>query len=255
VSVTDYLKNFVIGTDEAIYKCGADNMYADFNEAGHRIKYLLEQAEKKVWIQGISLRSFFQEEGNLYEAMYGVLAKGVEVRVLLLDPLSEQAIYRSYREWLLGRRSAEQLTFEGYKSQEYKTSPLCQKTDATIQSIQKMVQEINDEKKTNGSGWVPPNIKIFLYSSAPMCSVLLVDDRVLVEQYHYGMVRFRGSARIPTLEQMPLTEYKKGDANLHNTSSDGPKRPYDLLVDHLQQVRGWSHEVVDGAKITTAGCD
>jgi hypothetical protein len=100
IPVTDYLEAAVVGTDRGTHQCGAVNVYTDPNKASDRIAYLLKRARTKVSIQGISLNSFFKP-GALREAISSVLENGImELQVFLLNPDSDQAKYRSYRERL-----------------------------------------------------------------------------------------------------------------------------------------------------------
>ena len=63
--------------------------------------WLLQHAKRRVYIQGITLRSFFDGK-VLNRAINELVERGnVEIKILLLDPQSDQARYRSYREYLL----------------------------------------------------------------------------------------------------------------------------------------------------------
>ena len=64
-----------------------------------------------MWIQGVSLRSFF-EPGPLFNAIVTLIKRGdVDLRILLIDRMCEQAQYRSYRERLF---ADPHLGFEAY---------------------------------------------------------------------------------------------------------------------------------------------
>jgi hypothetical protein len=226
IPVDDYLESGVVGTDQGINQCGVVNVYTDSNKASDRIVHLLRRAEKKVSVQGISLNSFFKP-GALREAVSSVLENGkAELEVLLLDPDSEQAQYRSYRERLLV--SADQ-GYEGYmKDGEHKKSELYQDTNRTIQNIRYMVEDIRRRK---GSSWAP-HLTVGLYASAPACFVLRVDDRLLVEQYHYGKIVRETRAILG--KDMPLVEYCEAPSRLYEDESNPLRRPFGLLADHFE---------------------
>ncbi|MEV6605885.1 hypothetical protein [Kutzneria sp. NPDC051319] len=61
-----------------------------------RLGKVTSHAGERVWLQGISLKSFF-EWGKVNAALCRALDNGVDVRILL-DPDSERAKFRSYRE-------------------------------------------------------------------------------------------------------------------------------------------------------------
>lgn len=226
ISVDDYLNAAVVGIDQGINQCGAENFYTDSEKARKRIVYLLQHAEKKVSIQGISLNSFFKP-GALREAVSGVLETGkAELEILLLDPDSEQAKYRSYRERLF---VSEDQDYKSYLNQgEHEKSELYQDTNRTIQNIRHMIEDIGRRK--DDSKWMP-RLKVGLYGSAPACFILRVDDRVLVEQYHYGKIVRETRAILG--KDMPLVEYSEAPSQLYKDESNPLRRPFGLLVDHF----------------------
>jgi hypothetical protein len=79
------------------------------------------------------------------------------------------------------------------------------------------------------------NIAVKLYASAPLCFLLLSDDRAMIEQYHFGKYT-RGRDRTDRQilgKEMPIVEYGKEMA--------GPRAwplrsPYLLLEDHFDFV-------------------
>jgi len=235
VPVEEYLVSHVVGTDEGINQCGTINVYTDHGEARRRMEYLLDQAKTKVSIQGVSLRSFL-ERGSLCDSVYRLVERGkVRVEMLLLDPDSEQAKYRSYRERLLDTPD------QGY--QEYLDKDLHRQSQLyrdTLRTIERIWQMVGDIRKNKDPAWVS-RLSVKLYASAPACFVLRVDERVLVEQYHYGKVS-RGRVAILGSE-MPLVEYRRCPTHLYETSSDPLRRPYDLLVDHLDHAFVLAREV------------
>jgi hypothetical protein len=226
IPVADYLDGAVVGTDQGINQCGAANIYTDSHKASRRIVHLLKRACKKVSIQGISLNSFFKP-GELREAVSSVLEEErAEVEVLLLDPESEQAKYRSYRERLFVSGDEN---YDTYLSRgQHERSELYYDTNRTIRNIQEMVEDIRRRK---GRDWVP-RLTVALYASAPACFILRVDDRVLVEQYHYGKIVRQTRAILG--KDMPLFEYCETPSTLYREESDPLRRPFGLLVDHFQ---------------------
>ena len=97
-----------------------------------------------------SLNSFFKQ-GKLREALSLILENNrAEIEVLLLDPISEQAEYRSYREHLI---VAPDQSFDEYlKSGEHKQSDLYHDTRRTLDNIQNMITNIRRKKDND---WQP----------------------------------------------------------------------------------------------------
>jgi hypothetical protein len=227
ISVEDYVNGIDLGTDEGINQCGAVNVFTDQKTAKDRIKYILKNTKEneKVSIQGISLSSFLIP-GELFEAITNLVEDGkVDLEVLLLDPEKEQAKYRSYRERLFG--SPEQSYNDYVEKKFHERSKLYHDTYETIENIRNMIQDVAQRK---GSGW-KPRLKVGLYDSAPACFVLRAGNQILTEQYHYGKIA--GGTHAILGKDMPLFEYSKSPSKLYARRSDPLRRPFDLLVDHL----------------------
>ena len=216
---------FEMGVDKGALESGTVNVFPSHSRGYERMCWLINNAGQRVWVQGISLKSFF-EVGKLYAALRRALERGVDVRVLLLDPNSEQARYRSYREHGFsdhcGKRYA---SYADYLKVErcHNESTLVHDTNMTIQKIRgSLASKANNMR---------------LYSSAPSCFVLIADDEVLVEQYHYGKAvppefRPQEQATPPILgKDMSLIEYSK-KLSAVVTPDDSP-HPHDLLIDHF----------------------
>jgi hypothetical protein len=231
VSLTDYLEGGEVGTDMGIHQCGAMNIYTKPEKGLSRIIYLVKRAEHQISIQGISLSSFFKPGQELWHAILNVIEAGkVDLKVLILEPESEQAMYRSYRERLF---IEEAPSFKKYMSEkDHEKSELYEDTQRTIKHIKQMISRIASAKR-EPVGWVPPKFAVGLYRSAPACFILRVDDHVLVEQYHYGKIGGEG-ARTILGKDMPLVEYCKAPPHVDEKGSDRVRRPFDLLEDHFQ---------------------
>ena len=248
ISVNSYLNGVDVGPDRGNHMCGTTNIYVDPDVGANRINYLLSKAENKVSIQGISLNSFFKQ-GKLREALSLILENNrAEIEVLLLDPISEQAEYRSYREDLI---VAPDQSFDEYlKSGEHKQSDLYHDTRRTLDNIQNMITNIRRKKDND---W-QPKLKVKLYGSSPSCFILRIDDKVLVEQYHYGKIAMHTRAILG--KDMPLIEYCKLPHKLYADQSDPLRRPFDLLIDHFdfvlsrsQPMEEWITAQQDGCKV------
>jgi len=64
------------------------------------------------------------------------------------------------------------------------------------------------------------SFKVGLYNSAPEAFLLVTDEAVLVEQYHYGLIIEEAEHRRILGGNVPLTEYKKEEANIYQIFKD-----------------------------------
>lgn len=230
VSLEAYLEQVSVGADRGVAQLGADNIFTSPDEAARRMEYLIRNAKHTVALQGVSLQSFFKQ-GTLCQALYDVIdRRTVDVRVLLLNPSCEQAVYRSYRERLFLHRGPG---FSDYRSQRkfHVDSDLCRDTHSTLMRIRAHVTALRER------GVSPDTLRLHvrLYDSAPACFMLRVDDTVLVEQYHYGKLvppDQLGRSQAILGKDMPLFEFIKNPSSLYEPVP--LKSPFGLLEDHFR---------------------
>jgi hypothetical protein len=235
ISLNEYLDGGSVGTDQGTHESAAVNVYTNPQKGGDRIADLLRRAQRTIAIQGISLNSFFKP-GVLREALAHALSRGtVKVEVLLLDPDSEQAHIRSYRERLFVSPSDR---FDEYEDQRgHQKSDMYHDTMRTIENIKHMVSDLRGLDRGN---W-RPQLTVARYSSAPACFALRIDDHVLVEQYHYG--KLTQGTRAILGKDMPLVEYCDATNPLYRDGSSSVRQPFGLLVNHLEFVLAQSEHI------------
>ena len=166
----------------ALLKCGILNIHEDRPSAEGHILEVLSRAKDHIEVIGISLRSLFQGGGRLNKAILDMLAGAADAnrqtpkwRVMVLDPQCEQARYRSERE-----------EPEGTKLED---GNLFREVNLTIQVV--------DNWQRRGC-----NIELRAYKGSPSCFIMIIDNSIFVEQYHYGRA---GGARVAEL--VPLLEF------------------------------------------------
>jgi len=241
IEVSDYYERAVVGIDSGFYECGAVNVYTDHLQAFKRIQWLLENANKKISIEGISLHSFFRA-GKLFRAISKLVESGqVDIEVLLLDPGCDQAMYRSFRERLF---AAPEQTFEEYRHdpEQHKETDLFQDTRRSIENIRRMVADIANIKKD--CEW-RLRLVVKFYESAPSCFMLRVDDTILVEQYHYGnFIPDEDLGHVPVIlgKDMPVIEYSALMSSIHDDIQ--LRSPFRLLKDHFAFVFKHAKQIV-----------
>lgn len=249
IPVENYLRHAEIGIDKGAGQSGMAAVYLDHAISKTRILSLLRSAKQRVTIQGISLGSFFSP-GELFQAIAALVdvdRATVDVQVLVLDPDSEQAKLRAYREQLFAEPG---LSFEDYCQSitAHRESTLYRDTLRTTKDMSHWLSTLIAQRRRKTPDWLP-HIGVRKYASAPACFVLRVDDVVLVEQYHYGkdIPSDAVVSGTPVIlgKDMPLIEYRRNASKLY-----GPvlhRSPFALIVDHLDFVFQHSAIIVQSA--------
>ena len=218
ISIREYLEESARGVDTGLREAGIRNVYFLDGEPRHnRIRYLIENTRTTLWIKGVSLKSFFELESDLYQAVQKVCGgPEADVKILLLDPKSKQAFMRSFREYLLIHPNA---THEEFTEAIRQQQPLYKDTNSTIDNIKHDLTRLLSEEQRK-------RVSVAQYECAPEAFILITDTVAVVEQYHYGKVKEQGGGRILGGE-VPLVEYEKTTDGLYEVFKDSFKYAYD----------------------------
>jgi hypothetical protein len=234
ISLEDFRNNHIIGVDRGLRQAGAVNVFLQKSESRQRILQMLKNAKSHVWIQGISLQSYFSA-GDLYKEILGRIVEGkICIRVLLIDPECEQAKFRAFRERLFVDKDE---TLESFiAADRIKDSTLFRHTTSSIKEICDFMEHLVAAKGRD-SNW-RHNILVRKYNSAPACFMLRVDDRVLVEQYHYGKSTHTDQPEMDVAilgKEMPVFEFTSETDDLFDDSPEiRERKPFRLLEDHYR---------------------
>jgi hypothetical protein len=197
---------------------GVDRIYARREEGQIDIMKDMSDA-KMIWILGISLHDFFASSGRHYREM-GTLIEKIEhsddraMRVLLINPFSEQATIRAEREsdqdfsdqkpyeksslfsdvqhsiQYLSDRIREDAAL-GILKKELADGPL--KEADSEDRLKKLIDMPEEEfskqvgPENNASNEVHRHIQARVYNAAPACFLVITDSHTYIEQYHYGL--------------------------------------------------------------------
>lgn len=180
VGIREYLDEAARGSDEAIREANISNIYYDKEMCKKRIIHLMDAAQNRIYIKGVTLYSFFRD-GELFDSFCRAVTRGgIEVKVLLIDPESEQAKIRSFREYLLRNPGGD---WRDFCSRElHREQVLYLHAQQSINNLRGFLRELKEQG-------VQHNIAVKIFSSAPECFMLMTDHSVMVEQYHYGKIR------------------------------------------------------------------
>jgi len=215
-------RDFADGTDRGIHQSGICNIYTDSSRARERIVRLMETAQRRIWIQGISLYPMLLS--SVTRAIEDAIQRdGVEIRLLILDPDCGQAVTKSFQEHVSTSRHSD--VVESWR--QYREDPAIHRRS----QLYNMIRESIRRAMEIGAHADPARYQVRLYDSAPGSYLLLVDDRVLVEQYHYGEESRRHRSPLELAEEMPLVEYEMTPSDLFR--NDAKARPFSVLENHF----------------------
>jgi hypothetical protein len=227
VPCEEFLQHKAIGPDQGIGESGIVNIYTDRESAQERIRWLISHARRRVWIQGVSLSHHLSPP--LEEVMLGLLQKdSVDTRVLILDPDSDQAARKSYRDYLLDQDGTAVIDYETYvhDKQLHSASQFYGRLRHSAQRFENM-----------GAKAPAGNFQVRQYACAPTSYILIADDHALIEQFHYGKpVDAGGSikAQLQLAREMPLIEYSRPGSGLFPAKAW--LNPLAVIEDHFSQV-------------------
>src|SRR3984957_5061124 len=223
------LKENSYGTDKGISEAGIYNIYTDLDSAQARIIWLLEDARRRVWMQGISL---VHHAGTaIIDHIAEVVHKPeVDTRFLILDPDCDEAYRKSYRDYLLDEaaRSNRMLSFDQYRADRslHENSAVYRNIRYTTQIFAGIIGSV---KSSSAS--------LLHYTCAPTSYVLIADDRVLVEQFHYGkppLAIDSAGTRLQLAREMPLVELRRPRPGLFEAHRRFD--PLEVMTDHYEHV-------------------
>jgi hypothetical protein len=201
-----------LGVAAGVRQSGIRNLYKQAPLADARVAAMIRSAQRRVWIQGISLKATFNRD--LDDAMDDLVARtDVDVRLLVLDPDCEQAYFKTYS--LFHGRFASFAEYRAQGAELHRQTELYHDIEESLRRIRRIIAD--------GTG----HFALRTYRSAPQAFVLIADDRAMVEQYHYAPTRPGRDLRDLRLTQLPLIEVGP---------SPGPGSTFAVLCDHYDFV-------------------
>jgi hypothetical protein len=231
ISSSAYIEQHLVGADRGLRERGIINVFDSSKDARERILWLIEHTHENLYIQGFSLHSYFDGDSELYWAIRKLTEqKQVKIKILLIDPESEQAKYRAWREHILQQEDLGEtpLTWEDFGSGPHRETQLYSDTKRSIQWVRSITTGLTDTE----------TFRCKSYATAPYCFMLMSDSSVLVEQYHYGKINQPVGTKILG-KDMPILEYKRFDdlSDLSNdTEQSKPLQTYQLMKSHFEFV-------------------
>lgn len=174
-----------------------------------RMNKLISETKKVLWVKQVSLFQLSnRSNGKLYEAFKKHYLNIKDIRLLLINPESNQAKIRSYRERCLDN-TKKQINYEDFiKEDKWRQEVLYQHTSQSISDLCRL-REVYQENNRNH------NFKIKKFFSSPEAAIIITDNTILYEPLHFGSlqdaIRQHGD-EIPILSSsMPIFEFTKKD--------------------------------------------
>jgi hypothetical protein len=212
IDIADYTDKKFIGVDTGIIDAGIKNVYCDSKTCRERIKSLIETTEKILWIRGVSLRSFFTPDGEIYNALQQKYVKadpGFSLRVILIDMEAESAKKRALREYKLsgGQDIFKPEDFDK-KRNTYEEQKLYVDTRQTLKHIEQFKLECGNLMAGEQQN---KKIEVRVSREDPEGFFLVTDTCVLVEQYHFGKLEQKDISAQKLGGEVPVFEFVETD--------------------------------------------
>jgi hypothetical protein len=223
----EVLAHMAIGTDQGIGESGVLNIYTSRPSAEARIKSLIENAKERVWIQGVSLSHHLSPplEEEVLKLLYD---RSIDTRILILDPDSDQAVRKSYRDYLLDQDGSAIIDYETYARDRTQHN-----TSGFYGRLRHSAQQFENMSAKSAAG----TFQVRQYACAPTSYILIADDHALIEQFHYGKPVDAGGpvkAQLQLAREMPLIEYGPPGSGLFEP--EPWLNPLAVIEDHFVQV-------------------
>jgi hypothetical protein len=230
ISLKKYEIEKSIGTFQAMNKANIKNIFYEYSTSKERIIHLINSCNEELLIKGISLNSYFQYDA-LTHTLFAACERGVKVKILLIDPICEQANIRSFREYKVFEDNASFNNFV-QNPELIREQRLYKDTLGSLKTIKNLYKEL--EKGENHK-----NLEVRKYFSAPEAFMLITDTTMIIEQYHYGKIP-KNTYRTILGGDVPLVEYKDNSDIIN---------PYKIYKDHFNFVLKHYSEEIDFEKL------
>ena len=160
-------------------KSGITRVFADRDEALKAINAEIPGVRQNLDVLAIAGMDFFLEPkdsmlGTISYLMSKHYASTLNIRILLLDPRSPDAIKRAMIEQGIPSDKATIASFH------YTNSDLFRDILRSLTQLERLL-------KQNTSYHAPANFHVRTYDEAPVVMLVRCDDRLFIEQYHCGV--------------------------------------------------------------------
>jgi hypothetical protein len=220
-------RDYADGVDRGLHQSGIVNIFTDPRRARERMIRLIDRARHRIWIQGVSLYPMLMSP--MTRALDRAIRRGgIDIRLLILNPDSDQARYKTFQEYAANSPDGD--TAESWL--RYRSDPDIHRRSQLYHNIRESIRRSIEL----GRQAEPSHYQVRTYESAPGAYVFVVDDRVLVEQYHYAAAPREHRSPLELAEEMPLVEYHMPRSDVFGASQR--MKPLEILQHHFDFVFG-----------------
>jgi hypothetical protein len=225
-----------IRIDGGAARSGVMELYTNANMASAQLERLLRSAKRRVFIQGISLVPIIR--GELNDAFIeAVNRKDVTVRVLILDPRSEAAKQKTFARYESTGDERAKAGWLAYRAAEadrdapHQSSDIYNNIRISLNLFMRVAREANRD--------APDKVQVRLCSSVE-AFIMVADDYVLYEPYHFGNefnLTYPSQTPLQLAGNMPLVEFHppRPDPFLPRRGAN-VSSPVEVCVSHLERV-------------------
>ncbi|HZN16607.1 MAG TPA: hypothetical protein VFB84_00150 [Micromonosporaceae bacterium] len=200
VSYDEIFRAGSIGVDAAIRDAGITNIYTNEDSAYRRMRWLLEGAGERVWLQGVSLKPMYNRPLDIaMNQLAQPQSAHIDVRMLMLDPGCDAAFTKTYHHF-----ADEYPTVGDYKRNGVEQHRRTELYNSIVDNLRRLGDLVRGGAQ---------NFQIRTYTCSPVAFVMLTDRYALGEQYHYGVPPRPSALSDLRLCDLPLIEYAFQDGH------------------------------------------
>lgn len=207
--------------------CGLVKIVPNRSEVADEVRHAIENARSDIALMGVTLHERINLS-NLFDLLRKKVAEGVNVRVLLLDPVRSAAVFRTLVE-TAPTQMRDAIDFKptkGHKKHLYFDLPLYERFKVSFTKIDHGPNELKD--------------RIRYYGNEPTCWMVIADDVVYYQPYAFSRVHRQKEANEEAYDPMPVFVFRRnvitGKQVYTNLKEHFEVVWLTCLVDHWQMV-------------------
>lgn len=200
--------------------CGLTNIYCSRKDVKGDIYDAIENAEKRVWLLGIT----FSENVHLDELLSTLnakLARGIDIKILLVDALRSSAVFRTLLE-STAYEAAKIVNADRAKTQATDDPYFHQRLYSDFTHVCDRLKSYQNIGTT-----------VRFYTHTPTCWMMIIDNTAHFQPYTFGQSASKHPSNLCVGVNMPVFKFQM--------QPNG--KPFEILEDHFQKV--WLTSDVD----------
>ncbi|TVM00509.1 MAG: hypothetical protein CV087_14195 [Candidatus Brocadia sp. WS118] len=200
--------------------CGLTNIYCSRKDVKSDVYDAVENAEKRVWLLGVT----FSENVHLDELLSTLnekIAKGLDIKILLLDVFQETAVFRTFYE------STAHEVEKIINTDRTKTLS----TDDPIFHLRLYSDFAHTFDRLQNYPYIESAVRF--YAQNPTGWLMIIDNMAHFQPYTFGRSASQRSSNLCVGAHMPVFKYQMQQSG----------KPFEILEDHFLKL--WLTSCVD----------